>query len=569
MHILNINLIFSLYLDIGVVDMDVENISYLDIVYPSEERFLFVDREDVINKLDYELSRVRSGELRIVGLVGVRRCGKTLIIKEFLRRIWDDKDVVKIYMDFESFPGAPSDFVDRFFSWIVYWILTDGSDYPERFFSVESLSRIVAESRNGVVNEALRDFIFAKELDSKIRIALRPIINLKRPVVFILDELQDCLEVLSKVGIDFLGIIREILRSRILIILSGSIGSVMDEVLSSYTERFFLQSSRLELNPFGLRDVWSLIEKVWGRPTEGRVAGLVLRFSGGFPFYVYAIADRALELSFSFGGSPEEYVELAYLDELLSTRGRIYSHCQYLWKEYLRYAKRKRYLRKILETLALKGPMTLSKLANELNVNSNILQKYTEELLSLGVITKYNNEYAIFNSAFSTWILARRELPEISVISPKNRALIDKLRELEKRVARIEGIAGKFFEKTIQVLISQLLGKEINAKMLGETKLGKVTIPQNIKQNPTKKIDNRIIEADAFLHNNEDWIVEITLRKLTPSKIINTIKNWKADIYWFITYQGATKEVLALVETHTNIIISTKRHIIELYQKLL
>ena len=556
-------------MDIGIEDMDIKNISYPDMIYPREERGYFINREDILSKLEYELDRAKKGELRVVGLIGVRRCGKTLVIKEFLRRIWGDKSIVRIYMDFESFPEDPLDFVNRFFSWVVYWILTGGAEYPERFFSVDLMSRFVEGFGNKILSEALRDFIFARELDSKIRIALRPIVHSEKPVVLILDELQDCLESLSKAGIDFLGILREIVRSRTLIILSGSIRNVMDEVLSDYTERFFLQASRLDLGPFNLRDVWSLVERIWGKSIKGKIAGRILRFSGGFPFYVYAISDRALELSFTFGGEPEEHVEIAYFDELLSTRGRIYSHCQYLWKEYLKYARRKKYLRRLLEILALKGPMTLSQLSSELNVSPNILQKYTEELVSLGIVTKFNNEYTVFNSSFATWILARRELPEISVVSPKNRTLIEKLRELEKRISRIESIAGKFFEKTIQVLISQLLGRKIDANTLGETQLGKVAIPPNIRQNPTKKLDGQVIEADAILYNSETWLIEITLKKLTPRKILDTMRSWKADIYWFITYQGATSDALTLAKKHTNIIISTKKHITELYQKIL
>ena len=213
--------------------------------------------------------------------------------------------------------------------------------------------------------------------------------------------------------------------------------------------------------------------------------------------------------------------------------------------------------------------MTLSQLSSELNVGPNILQKYTEELISLGIVTKFDNEYTVFNSSFATWILARRELPEISIVSPRNRTLIEKLRELEKRVSRIESMAGRFFEKTIQVLISQLLGSQIDANVLGETRLEKVTIPPNIQQNPTKKLDGQVIEADALLYNSETWLIEITMKKITPRGIIDTMNSWQADVYWFIAYQGATNDALALAKKHTNIIISTRKHITELYQRIL
>ena len=45
--------------------MNVEKVSYLDIVYPKEEQEYFIDREDILGKLEYELDRAKKGELRI------------------------------------------------------------------------------------------------------------------------------------------------------------------------------------------------------------------------------------------------------------------------------------------------------------------------------------------------------------------------------------------------------------------------------------------------------------------------------------------------------------------------
>ena len=96
--------------------MDIKNISYPDMIYPREERGYFINREDILSKLEYELDHTKKSELRIVGLIGVRQYEKTSAIKEFLRRIWGNKNTARIYMDFESFPEDPLDLANRLFT---------------------------------------------------------------------------------------------------------------------------------------------------------------------------------------------------------------------------------------------------------------------------------------------------------------------------------------------------------------------------------------------------------------------------------------------------------------------
>lgn len=110
-----------------------------------------------------------------------------------------------------------------------------------------------------------------------------------------------------------------------------------------------------------------------------------------------------------------------------------------------------------------------------------------------------------------------------------------------------------------QRIIAELLGTTIEARKLGETKLNKVKIPDKIIFNPTIKKGNKVYEVDAILENDQRWIVEITLSKIDKKYIQETKNTWKADIYWFITYQGYTKSAKNNIEN--NEILTDKKHL--------
>ncbi len=113
---------------------------YLDtILYPQGERNIFTDREDVLKKLEVSLERVKAGEFRGFLFIGIRRCGKTLILKEFLKRIIGDPSIKVFYVDCESIPRQPDIFTDRLMSWFVYWCIERGRGTPERYMNLENL----------------------------------------------------------------------------------------------------------------------------------------------------------------------------------------------------------------------------------------------------------------------------------------------------------------------------------------------------------------------------------------------------------------------------------------------
>jgi len=546
-------------LDIIVIDNGVFDM-YVNMIYPESERRLFTDREDVLKILSDAVRDIKTGGFRGFTLFGIRRSGKTLVLKEFLLKMLKDPSLNVIYIDFEGFPRDPPRMLDRLLGMIIFWLNTRGysdcTGYLDPYLLLRMPEEYIPMEHKAIVQE----YLSARQLDIRLRVILKLILQSEKPTILILDEFQDFLTTMLGEKIDPLGILREILRDRALLILSGSIRTIMKGISRDFRERYFLQMRDLELPPFGLNDTWSLVEKILGISIPGRVAALFLKKSGGFPFYITTLADRVRELMRTFNISVVDALDIAYIQEVFSTRGLIYEHCRYLWSEYLAYAKRKRYLRTILESVSM-GPKSISEVSREINVDYNKIYKYVDELVELGLLVKEDNILYVFNRTFATWILARKEIPEIGRISPTEKNIIRRLKEFEKRVALAEKIASHSFELMAQVFVASKLGQKVNAKELGITRMGLIEIPNRAKFNVIKKKDGTIYEADILLENDENMIVEITISKIDARYIEETVHVWATDKYWFISYRGFTESATRLIDKYPNIILTTTSHL--------
>lgn len=187
-----------------------------------------------------------------------------------------------------------------------------------------------------------------------------------------------------------------------------------------------------------------------------------------------------------FNTGPEEVIDLAFVQEVFSTSGLIYKHCRYLWSEYISHARRKRYLRRMLEELS-KGAKTVSELARLLKIDYSIAYKYADELVALGFAVKENNTLHIFNRIFATWVLVRREIPEVARISPDEKMLIRKIKELERPVALAERVASHSFELMAQMLVAINMGRKVNSRDLGVSAMGVIRVPDRARFNLIEK----------------------------------------------------------------------------------
>lgn len=92
-------------------------------IYPEEEQRFFTDRKHLLALLSLSRDLLLQGVRKNLALSGFRRVGKTLALKEFLRRCQLDKEssVQVAYIDLPRLSFTPETFAIQFLGYQLYW----------------------------------------------------------------------------------------------------------------------------------------------------------------------------------------------------------------------------------------------------------------------------------------------------------------------------------------------------------------------------------------------------------------------------------------------------------------
>jgi hypothetical protein len=105
----------------------------LDYIYPEEGQRFFTDREHHLGLLELSKTLLADGIRKHLALSGFRRIGKTVILKEFLRRhVWEETSapgqVDMAYLDLPRLAFTPEAFAAQYIGSILYWLLERGDN---------------------------------------------------------------------------------------------------------------------------------------------------------------------------------------------------------------------------------------------------------------------------------------------------------------------------------------------------------------------------------------------------------------------------------------------------------
>jgi len=104
--------------------------------YPSDQQALFTNRHQELATLDHYHHSLIDGPVEHVALFGLRRIGKTLLLKEFMRRLRETNSAERpAFLDFSIICSSPENFTLGFIGSICYWLLEEGNSDPEPFLN--------------------------------------------------------------------------------------------------------------------------------------------------------------------------------------------------------------------------------------------------------------------------------------------------------------------------------------------------------------------------------------------------------------------------------------------------
>lgn len=544
----------------------------LDFIYPEEEQLFFTDREHPIALLNLSRDLLLQGVRKHLALSGFRRVGKTVVLKEFLRRSLlpgGQSTTVVAYLDLPRLARTPETFSTQYIGYLLYWLTGDPSRRVEQFFIPATQLTTVG----GLALPALTDFFtrFHQELQRDKpdqHLLLEMAFNLPeiyaqasgRKFMLILDEFPEILALNNypQVG-DVLALFRSVLQSqsRVCYVVAGSMISLMERIFLDADSPLFVHFQMETVGPFGREDCDALARKrlnILSDPVPGDVLAAIYQVTRGHPFYIYATCLRVIEnVSLLHKSLTPETVQEAFTLETLGNTGRIYNLCRYVLEQSLQNVRGETMPQAILQVMAQEpGGMNLTEIANRLHRPTGPIRKVLNWLLDVDLIEQHDDKiYTYRDPVLQVWVayyysgLQLSGLPNQKVLS----TLVAELMEKYERAANELGLAKESADgyiRQVRELLQAFKGQEVDGGLFGME--GTLQLPAFDKVLPYLSPDGQV-QVDALAEGQSTrWVVEVKWRgRLSGRKELEKLAAHARRLEarpWFISKTGFTPDAI-------------------------
>ena len=359
----------------------------------------FIDREDILNEMIDTLSaeNIRMG----YALVGIRRIGKTSILKEVAYRLNQRNDIIAVYF---SLWDLVENTAFGFCRQLTLAIIEAAKTKLSIKYKIQHLIKV----------PAVKFFDFLKTIDFKISLfedleislaadkkdqtdinitiekVFRSVEALSKDLdsrfVIMLDEFPSIMDLKNgtKLGEGIIKKIRTIhedLTNTILCV-SGSIRRTMDIAVLSQSAAFYRQFIVRQIGPFEISVVKKLMSKNLSSNINEDAIRELYSFTKGIPFYIQFIG-RSLDNP-SDNAVDKKTVKSAF-DNFLAEEGDI------LFSEELKTLSDKE--KSIITAMAVHSLNTPKDICRVTQESSNIVSRYMEYFLDKGILNKQAKGY--------------------------------------------------------------------------------------------------------------------------------------------------------------------------------
>ena len=422
----------------------------LNEIYPQNLRKIFTNRLSELSYLDYLKKELKKNRPVNLAIMGLRRTGKSMLIKEFMLRNEKDENIKMIYMNIQVMTTNVYDFVVHYVGWINYWVFGRGKDYkdylikdalliksPEIDEIKKYLQKIYNELEKRRPNKTyLLTMAFSyPELISKL---------INKKLMIFLDEFQEIIALNKQKDVgNVLNLFRDhFTKDDISYVLAGSLISVIEDIISDSKSPLFAQAEKMYLKFFTRETTMKLVNKLL-KIEKPEIHSLIYKYSLGHPFYVYHILKRLRMLRDLQGVRiSEDSVKQAFIIETLSKEGKIYDLCNYIYTTSLQRARYYTALKSILNILAKEEGLNQSEIARKLRITQGATKQYLNELEELDLIIETEHKYYFRDSVFRYWVAYVQLGIEVGELSRK-KDLSFLIKELDEKFQRVSSELGK------------------------------------------------------------------------------------------------------------------------------
>ena len=489
--------------------------------YPQEQQELFTNRQMELAELAHYRDTLLRGQPEHAALFGPRRIGKTLLLKEFLRQTLEQKTTVApIYMDFTFLCSSPEQFAAGYVGHICYWLVTQGGETPEPYLTPTELPNQLLLAGERDLYEAVRPIMRLLERTQVDRQALlRQAFRFPQtvreqrgvPLLLILDEFQEIrtLENFPKAR-NALALFRAALQVQegILYLLAGSAITVLTQILSDPAAPLFAQFAKLPMGPFSREETARLVTKLLPGATDPQIAYVIHHLTGGYPFYVQALCRRTATRVDALGMplSPETVKE-AFVVETLSTSGRIYDFCRYIYDLSLQQATGYGSLKAVLQILAVEEGLTAADVGRQLRVTPATASDYLRWLREVDLVSLQEGRYYFRDPVLRYWVAHATQGVEVGARAT-GVDIADLIAKLDARFQAAARELGVSQEARVRELLRRFAGQEVAGQLFGRPE-EIIRLPHVISVDAYRSPDGQV-ELDAVAQTaGGTWIAEV------------------------------------------------------------
>ena len=350
----------------------------------------FVRRDYYLNLLDKSTDSFKKGSAKSIALLGLRKSGKTLLVKEHLKNA---KDVVPVYIDLGKISLNPENFSVEFIGNIIFHFLRKPLKEYKKFLILENLLRIEEElkSKNAfslvknVENELLKIKPNQKLLvESAFRFAEAWGKEANKKFLIALDNFENLLDLNNFAQIkDVISIIDFEARNVSYIAASSAIKQVLAlKKFECYEIKNLEKNEAAEL-------IKSIVEKA-----EQKTIDEIFALSNGHPFVTMLISKKYNEV---------KDAKKSFLIELLQKNNSIYNYCNDSFNYYYNRARGQTLLKTILKVIA-NEELRLSEIARRIYRSAPVTKSIIERLMEVDVIYKKDNKFYFSDNVLRLWL---------------------------------------------------------------------------------------------------------------------------------------------------------------------
>ena len=532
--------------------------------YPLDQQTLFTNREYELAQLAHFRQGLASGTPEHVALFGLRRIGKTLLLKEFMRRtLVETAGVVPVYMDFAALASSPENFSVGFVGQLCYWLLMRGEGDAGSFLNAGSLPGSLLQNNGADLYPLIEPLLHELEKARPDRqVLLRQAFHFPQevartrqcPLVLILDEFQEIYTLTHYPNSqNVLALLRTEMQSQsgILYLLAGSAVSVLTDLLSNPDSPLFAQFTRLPVETFDRQSTALLVRKLTGDQAPADLLPLIHSLTNGHPFYTIALCQRLMTLvEVAQRPLDADTVKQAFLMETLSPHGRIYNFCRYAYDLSLQKAAGYGALKAVLQILATEEGLTASQIARKLRVTSGTASDYLRWLREVDLITDRTHAYFYQDPVLRFWVANTIRGVEVS-LTAEPLDLAGLMARLDAQMQRTSEELGFAQESRIRELMRCFNGQVVDGSIFGVH--GQVALPRLAQVNQFVSPDGQVqLDAIGETSTGKNWVVEVKWRsKRVGKKEIErllAIAQARMEQGWIISRTGFTEDATSLAK---------------------